>query len=88
MKVIRKTNRMSLVQLDSSSCDLGYRIKDFSKMLTFMHDIDSGLVRINAESAGVELQAPFGGMKMSSSGEQGQAAIEFYTDMKTVFIKS
>lgn len=64
--------------------------RDFSKMLTFMHDIDAGLVRINAESAGVELQAPFGGMKMSSSGsrEQGQAAIEFYTDIKTVFIKS
>jgi acyl-CoA reductase-like NAD-dependent aldehyde dehydrogenase len=64
--------------------------KDFSKMLTFMNDIDAGLVRINAESAGVELQAPFGGMKQSSSGsrEQGQAAIEFYTDIKTVFMKS
>lgn len=64
--------------------------RDISKMLTFMHDIDAGLVRINAESAGVELQAPFGGMKQSSSGsrEQGQAAIEFYTDIKTVFIKS
>lgn len=64
--------------------------KDFSKMLSFMHDIDAGLVRINAESAGVELQAPFGGMKLSSSGsrEQGQAAIEFYTDIKTVFMKS
>lgn len=64
--------------------------RDFSKMLTFMHEIDAGLVRINAESAGVELQAPFGGMKLSSSGsrEQGQAAIEFYTDIKTVFMKS
>ncbi|OAS16416.1 alpha-ketoglutaric semialdehyde dehydrogenase GucD [Paenibacillus oryzisoli] len=64
--------------------------RDFSKMLAFMNDIDAGLVRINAESAGVELQAPFGGVKMSSSGsrEQGQAAIEFYTDIKTVFIKS
>ncbi|KRE93360.1 aldehyde dehydrogenase [Paenibacillus sp. Soil766] len=64
--------------------------RDFSKMLSFIQDIDAGLVRINAESAGVELQAPFGGMKMSSSGsrEQGQAAIEFYTDIKTVFLKS
>lgn len=64
--------------------------RDFTKMLAFMNDIDAGLVRINAESAGVELQAPFGGVKMSSSGsrEQGQAAIEFYTDIKTVFIKS
>ncbi|MDR6549911.1 alpha-ketoglutaric semialdehyde dehydrogenase GucD [Paenibacillus qinlingensis] len=64
--------------------------RDISNMLTFMGDIEAGLVRVNAESAGVELQAPFGGVKMSSSGsrEQGQAAIEFYTDVKTVFIKS
>ncbi|MEC0123516.1 alpha-ketoglutaric semialdehyde dehydrogenase GucD [Paenibacillus pabuli] len=59
-------------------------------MLSFIRDMDAGLVRINAETAGVELQAPFGGMKMSSSHsrEQGQAAIEFFTAIKTVFVKS
>ncbi|MDD9268163.1 aldehyde dehydrogenase family protein [Paenibacillus sp. MAHUQ-63] len=64
--------------------------RDISTMLAFLNDIDAGLVRINAESAGVELQAPFGGVKQSSSGsrEQGQAAIEFYTDIKTVFVKA
>lgn len=64
--------------------------RDISTMLTFMNDIDAGMVRINAESAGVELQAPFGGVKQSSSGsrEQGQAAVEFYTDIKTVFVKA
>lgn len=58
-------------------------------MLTFIEDMDAGLVRVNAESAGVELQAPFGGMKSSSSHsrEQGQAAKEFYTSIKTVFVK-
>ncbi len=58
-------------------------------MLSFINEMDAGLVRINAESAGVELQAPFGGMKQSSSHsrEQGQAAKEFYTSIKTVFIK-
>ncbi|MBO0602583.1 aldehyde dehydrogenase family protein [Sporosarcina sp. E16_3] len=60
-----------------------------SNMLSFINEMDAGLVRINAESAGVELQAPFGGMKQSSSHsrEQGQAAKEFYTSIKTVFIK-
>lgn len=60
-----------------------------SHMLSFINEMDAGLVRINAESAGVELQAPFGGMKQSSSHsrEQGQAAIEFYTSIKTVFVK-
>ncbi|WP_337970051.1 alpha-ketoglutaric semialdehyde dehydrogenase GucD [Virgibacillus salexigens] len=62
---------------------------NIQKMLTFIEDIDAGLVRINAESAGVELQAPFGGMKNSSSHsrEQGQAAIEFFTSIKTVLTK-
>lgn len=63
--------------------------KDVGNMLTFIRDMECGLVRINAESAGVELQAPFGGMKQSSSHsrEQGQAAIEFFTSIKTVFVK-
>lgn len=64
--------------------------KNVGAMLSFIRDMDAGLVRINAETAGVELQAPFGGMKMSSSHsrEQGQAAIEFFTSIKTVFVKS
>ncbi|WLD93711.1 alpha-ketoglutaric semialdehyde dehydrogenase GucD [Alkalihalobacillus sp. AL-G] len=62
---------------------------NIQKMLSFINEMDAGLVRINAESAGVELQAPFGGMKQSSSHsrEQGQAAIEFFTSIKTVFVK-
>lgn len=62
---------------------------NIQKMLSFINDMDAGLVRINAESAGVELQAPFGGMKQSSSHsrEQGEAAKEFFTSIKTVFVK-
>lgn len=58
-------------------------------MLSFIDEMDAGLVRVNAETAGVELQAPFGGMKQSSSHsrEQGKAAIEFFTAIKTVFVK-
>jgi len=63
--------------------------KNIGNMLSFVQDMEAGLVRINAESAGVELQAPFGGMKQSSSHsrEQGKAAIEFFTSIKTVFVK-
>ncbi|MDR4887456.1 aldehyde dehydrogenase family protein [Fredinandcohnia sp. QZ13] len=62
---------------------------NIGSLLEFIDEIEAGLVRINAESAGVELQAPFGGMKASSTGsrEQGEAAKEFYTSIKTVFIK-
>ncbi|MBA4493498.1 alpha-ketoglutaric semialdehyde dehydrogenase GucD [Paenactinomyces guangxiensis] len=64
--------------------------QNIGNMLSFIDEMDAGLVRINAESAGVELQAPFGGMKQSSSHsrEQGQAAMEFFTAVKTVFVKS
>ncbi|WP_134698633.1 alpha-ketoglutaric semialdehyde dehydrogenase GucD [Ammoniphilus sp. YIM 78166] len=62
---------------------------NISNMLAFINEMDAGLVRINAESAGVELQAPFGGMKQSSSHsrEQGRAAMDFFTSIKTVFVK-
>jgi len=50
--------------------------------------VDVGMVRINGETAGVEPQAPFGGMKASSSHsrEQGRAALEFFTAVKTVAV--
>ena len=57
--------------------------------MTFVESIEAGMVRVNDETAGVELQAPFGGVKASSSHsrEQGPAAIDFYTHMKTVAIR-
>lgn len=62
--------------------------KDLNKSLKFANEIEAGLVKVNGESSGVEPQAPFGGMKQSSSGsrEQGQAAIEFFTSIKTITI--
>ncbi|WP_428912091.1 alpha-ketoglutaric semialdehyde dehydrogenase GucD [Niallia sp. Krafla_26] len=61
---------------------------DITRAFTFINDIETGLVQINGETGGAEPQAPFGGMKDSSSQsrEQGQAAKEFYTTMKTITI--
>jgi acyl-CoA reductase-like NAD-dependent aldehyde dehydrogenase len=62
--------------------------RDLGKALRFAHDIRAGVVKINQESAGLEFQVPFGGMKGSSSGsrEQGKVAREFFTQWKTVYI--
>jgi aldehyde dehydrogenase (NAD+) len=62
--------------------------KDIASAFEFVDEIEAGLVKVNGESAGVELQAPFGGMKHSSSHsrEQGQAAKEFFTAIKTITI--
>ncbi|MHB1682550.1 MAG: aldehyde dehydrogenase family protein, partial [Bacilli bacterium] len=58
------------------------------KGLRFLEEAHAGMVRVNQETGGVEYQAPFGGMKMSSSHtrEQGQAALAFYTQVKTCAI--
>jgi aldehyde dehydrogenase (NAD+) len=62
--------------------------RDLAKTLQFTQQMEAGLIKVNGESAGVELQAPFGGMKSSSSHsrEQGQAAVEFFTSIKTITI--
>lgn len=54
----------------------------------FIDDMEVGMVHVNSETAGAEPQVPFGGMKNSSAGprEQGKAAAEFYTRIKTVYI--
>lgn len=62
---------------------------NLSRMFEYIYRIEAGLVTVNLPSAGVEYQLPFGGTKDSSFGpkEQGPAAIEFYSDYKTVYIK-
>lgn len=61
---------------------------DIRAALTYIDRIEVGLVRVNGDTTGVDPHAPFGGMKGSSSGsrEQGPAAREFYTEIKTVQI--
>jgi acyl-CoA reductase-like NAD-dependent aldehyde dehydrogenase len=60
--------------------------RDLGAALEYIQRIEVGLVRVNGDTTGVDPHAPFGGMKASSSGsrEQGPAAREFYTDVKTV----
>lgn len=62
--------------------------QDLAKAMRFAECIEAGMIRVNAETAGVEPQAPFGGVKASSSHsrEQGRAAIEFFTEIHTISI--
>ncbi|MGE5090907.1 MAG: aldehyde dehydrogenase family protein [Bacillota bacterium] len=60
--------------------------RDLRSALGYIRGIHAGLVRVNGDTTGVDPHAPFGGVKASSSGsrEQGSAAREFYTEIKTV----
>jgi aldehyde dehydrogenase (NAD+) len=62
---------------------------NLSRMFEYIYGIEAGLVTVNLPSAGVEYQLPFGGTKDSSFGpkEQGPAAVEFYSDYKTVYVR-
>ena len=66
----------------------GIFTRNLNAALSFADRIEAGIVKVNGETAGVEPQVPFGGMKQSSSGsrEQGKAAIEFFTEMKTIYV--
>ncbi len=60
--------------------------RDLASALSYVQRIEAGLVRVNGDTTGVDPHAPFGGVKGSSSGsrEQGRAAREFFTEIKTV----
>lgn len=62
--------------------------KNIGKALDYVGRIEAGMVRVNGDTTGVDPHAPFGGVKGSSSGsrEQGPAAKEFFTEIKTVQI--
>jgi aldehyde dehydrogenase (NAD+) len=53
----------------------------------FRHHARAGMVMINLPTAGVDYHVPFGGSRASSYGarEQGFAAVEFYTQIKTSY---
>lgn len=64
--------------------------RSVGEALRLVPRIEAGLVRVNGDTTGVDLHAPFGGVKASSSGsrEQGTAAREFYTEYQTVQVNA
>jgi aldehyde dehydrogenase (NAD+) len=63
--------------------------RDLRKAMQYTEKIQAGVVKVNQISTGLALQAPFGGIKKSSTDsfkEQGAGAIDFYTRIKTVYL--
>src|SRR5215207_713813 len=61
---------------------------DLDRALGLAARLDTGMIRVNAPTSGVDYLAPFGGEKGSSFGprEQGKAARDFYTSTRTITI--
>ena len=62
--------------------------RDPRVMHAFARDIQSGTVKINRTTTGNLINAPFGGLKRSSTStfrESGRTGLDFYTQTKTVY---
>jgi aldehyde dehydrogenase (NAD+) len=62
--------------------------QDVEAALTVVEGLETGMIRINQPTSGVDFHAPFGGERQSSFGprEQGKAARELYTSTHTITI--
>jgi len=62
--------------------------RDVNRVFAFLDRIETGITHVNSPTVGGEAHLPFGGVKATGIGarEQGSTAIEFYSELKTVYI--
>lgn len=62
--------------------------QDINAVMRFVEDVEVGMVHVNEPTVGGEAQLPFGGTKSTGVGEREMAeeGLNFFTDIKTVFI--
>ena len=62
--------------------------RDVNKAFKAIRDLKTGITYINAGTTGAEVHLPFGGTKDTGNGhrEAGQAALDFYTEWKSVYV--
>jgi len=62
--------------------------QDIDTVMRFIEDVEVGMVHINEATIGGEAQLPFGGSKSTGVGERemSEEGLNFFTDLKTVFV--
>lgn len=62
--------------------------QDSNRIFRFIDRIETGITHVNSPTMGGEAHLPFGGVKETGVGarEQGSVAIDFFTELKTVYI--
>ena len=61
---------------------------DAARIFRFVDEIETGMTHINSPTTGGEAHIPFGGTKGTGIGdrEQGSTALDFYTELKVVYV--
>jgi len=76
----------------ANDCEYGLSSAIFSndavRVFRFVDEIETGMTHINSPTTGGEAHIPFGGIKGTGIGdrEQGSTALDFYTDLKVVYV--
>ena len=76
----------------ANDCEYGLSSSIFSndatRIFRFVDEIETGMTHINSPTTGGEAHIPFGGIKGTGIGdrEQGSTALDFYTDLKVVYV--
>lgn len=62
--------------------------RDITAIMRYVEESEVGMVHVNSPTVGGEAQLPFGGVKETGVGdrEMGHWGIEFFTELKTVFL--
>lgn len=89
MKATDAADALRMANATEFGLSASIQTTNISRVFEFVYGCDAGLLTVNLPSAGVEYQLPFGGTKDSSFGpkEQGPAAMDFYSDYKTIYLK-
>jgi aldehyde dehydrogenase (NAD+) len=61
---------------------------DAARIFRYVDEIETGMTHINSPTTGGEAHIPFGGIKATGVGEreQGSTALDFYTELKVVYV--
>jgi alpha-ketoglutaric semialdehyde dehydrogenase len=68
----------------------GIVTRDLPRALAFAREVHSGVVKVNQPTTGMAMNAPFGGLKNSSTQtykeQAGETMMHFYTSEKTIYV--
>lgn len=76
----------------ANDCEYGLSSSIFTNdanyIFRFIDEIETGMTHVNSPTTGGEAHIPFGGSKATGIGdrEQGSTALDFYTEIKVVYI--
>ena len=90
IKVDTYDEALSVVNDTNFGLTSGIVTRDLARATHFRRNARTGVVTVNLPTAGTDYHVPFGGRGDSSYGprEQGRAAVEFYTTVKTAYISA